>query len=128
MSRIGKKPIVLPKGVKLQVVDWGGSEPPMILLTGMGGTAHLFDSFARTVQPALAPDLPPDIAQGLNRIDNRVGGEEYDRGWPARAAGRIPIRPHSAAQPAIPCRPNTPRTRRHRTPASTAWSVTLAGV
>jgi non-heme chloroperoxidase len=35
------------KNVKLEVLDWGGSGRPLILLTGLGGTAHDFDEFAR---------------------------------------------------------------------------------
>jgi pimeloyl-ACP methyl ester carboxylesterase len=31
--------------VKLEVLDWGGSGPPMIFLAGNGGTAHVFDDF-----------------------------------------------------------------------------------
>jgi non-heme chloroperoxidase len=33
------------QGVKLEVLDWGGSGPPMIFLSGFGGTAHVFDKF-----------------------------------------------------------------------------------
>lgn len=32
--------------VRLQVLDWGGSGPPMVLLTGLGDNAHVFDHFA----------------------------------------------------------------------------------
>ena len=32
--------------VRLEVLDWGGSGPPLVLLTGLGGTAHGFDDFA----------------------------------------------------------------------------------
>lgn len=34
------------KGVRLEVVDWGGSGPPLIFLPGLGFTAHEFDSLA----------------------------------------------------------------------------------
>lgn len=34
------------QGVALEVLDWGGSGPPMILLAGLGNTAHVFDEFA----------------------------------------------------------------------------------
>jgi pimeloyl-ACP methyl ester carboxylesterase len=34
------------KGVKLEVFDWGGSGRPLVLLAGLGGTAHVFDGFA----------------------------------------------------------------------------------
>jgi pimeloyl-ACP methyl ester carboxylesterase len=32
--------------VKVEVLDWGGSGRPLILLAGLGGTAHDFDQFA----------------------------------------------------------------------------------
>jgi pimeloyl-ACP methyl ester carboxylesterase len=34
------------KGVKLEVLDWGGSGRPLFLLAGLGNTAHVFDSIA----------------------------------------------------------------------------------
>ncbi len=33
--------------VRLEVLDWGGTGRPVVLLTGLGGTAHDFDEFAR---------------------------------------------------------------------------------
>jgi len=33
--------------VKLEVLDWGGTGRPVVLLAGLGGTAHDFDEFAR---------------------------------------------------------------------------------
>jgi non-heme chloroperoxidase len=38
--------------VRLEVLDWGGSGRPVILLAGGGNTAHVFDEFA----PKLAPN------------------------------------------------------------------------
>ena len=32
--------------VKLEVLDWGGSGPPIVFLTGLGNNAHVFDKFA----------------------------------------------------------------------------------
>jgi len=32
--------------VKLEVLDWGGSGRPLVLLSGLGNTAHIFDQFA----------------------------------------------------------------------------------
>jgi non-heme chloroperoxidase len=32
--------------VKLEVLDWGGSGRPLVLLAGLGNTAHVFDEFA----------------------------------------------------------------------------------
>jgi non-heme chloroperoxidase len=38
--------VTVQKGVKLEVLDWGGNGPPLLLLSGLGNTAHVFDSFA----------------------------------------------------------------------------------
>src|ERR1051325_2998264 len=33
-------------GVRLEVLDWGGSGRPLVLIPGGGDTAHVFDDFA----------------------------------------------------------------------------------
>ncbi|HEV2324185.1 MAG TPA: alpha/beta hydrolase [Terracidiphilus sp.] len=38
--------VTVEPGVKLQVLDWGGSGRPLVLLAGEGSTAHEFDGFA----------------------------------------------------------------------------------
>jgi pimeloyl-ACP methyl ester carboxylesterase len=38
--------IAVDKGVQLEVLDWGGSGTPLVFLTGLGNTAHVFDTFA----------------------------------------------------------------------------------
>lgn len=38
--------ITVEKNVKLEVLDWGGSGRPLVLLAGLGNTAHVFDKFA----------------------------------------------------------------------------------
>ena len=38
--------IRVQKDVKLEVLDWGGSGRPVVLLAGAGCTAHIFDEFA----------------------------------------------------------------------------------
>jgi non-heme chloroperoxidase len=38
--------IGVESGVKLEVLDWGGSGKPLVLLAGLGNTAHVFDKFA----------------------------------------------------------------------------------
>jgi len=38
--------ITVDKDVTLEVLDWGGSGQPLVLLAGLGNTAHIFDSFA----------------------------------------------------------------------------------
>ena len=38
--------ITVARGVKLEVLDWGGNGPPLVFLAGLGNTAHAFDNFA----------------------------------------------------------------------------------
>jgi pimeloyl-ACP methyl ester carboxylesterase len=38
--------LVVEYGVRLEVLDWGGSGRPVVLLAGSGNTAHVFDDFA----------------------------------------------------------------------------------
>jgi non-heme chloroperoxidase len=38
--------ITVDTDVKLEVLDWGGSGRPVVLLTGLGNNAHIFDKFA----------------------------------------------------------------------------------
>jgi pimeloyl-ACP methyl ester carboxylesterase len=45
------KPVSVEEGVQLEVLDWGGSGPPLVLLAGLGDTAHVFDDFAQALTP-----------------------------------------------------------------------------
>lgn len=38
--------ISVDKDVRLEILDWGGSGRPLVLLTGLGNNAHVFDTFA----------------------------------------------------------------------------------
>lgn len=38
--------VTVEKGVRLEVLDWGGRGRPIVLLAGGGDTAHVFDDFA----------------------------------------------------------------------------------
>jgi pimeloyl-ACP methyl ester carboxylesterase len=38
--------VTVEPGVKLEVLDWGGTGRPLVLLAGLGNTAHIFDKFA----------------------------------------------------------------------------------
>jgi pimeloyl-ACP methyl ester carboxylesterase len=38
--------ITVQKDVKLEVLDWGGPGPPVVMLAGLGNTAHVFDNIA----------------------------------------------------------------------------------
>jgi len=38
--------VAVDERTKLEVLDWGGSGRPLVLLAGLGSTAHVFDAFA----------------------------------------------------------------------------------
>ena len=38
--------VAVAPGVRLEVLDWGGSGPPLVFLAGLGNTGHVFDDFA----------------------------------------------------------------------------------
>ena len=38
--------IAVAEGVSLEVLEWGGSGPPLVFLPGLGATAHAYESFA----------------------------------------------------------------------------------
>jgi hypothetical protein len=38
--------VTVDQGVKLELLDWGGAGRPVVLLTGSGHTAHVYDEFA----------------------------------------------------------------------------------
>ena len=38
--------VTVEAGVKLEVLDWGGSGRPLVMLAGLGNDAHVFDKFA----------------------------------------------------------------------------------
>lgn len=43
--------VTVDQDVKLEVLDWGGGVKPLILLAGMGSTAHVYDGFATKLTP-----------------------------------------------------------------------------
>jgi non-heme chloroperoxidase len=43
---VRKRSVKAEKDVSLEVLDWGGSGRPMVLLKGLGDDAHIFDDFA----------------------------------------------------------------------------------
>jgi hypothetical protein len=54
--------VEVEKDVRLEVVDWGGSERPLILLAGLGNTAHVFDKFAQKLTPSYHVYGVPGVA------------------------------------------------------------------
>ena len=45
--------VTVGKNVRLEVLDWGGSGRPLVLLAGGGDTAHVFDDFASKLTGSL---------------------------------------------------------------------------
>jgi non-heme chloroperoxidase len=43
---IGTQYVTVGKNVRLEVLDWGGTGRPVVLLAGLGNSAHVFDAFA----------------------------------------------------------------------------------
>lgn len=43
--------VIVEYGVRVEVLDWGGTGRPLVLLTGSGNTAHIFDDFAPKLTP-----------------------------------------------------------------------------
>lgn len=41
--------VTVAPDVRLEVLDWGGTGRPVVLLAGLGNTAHVFDDFAATL-------------------------------------------------------------------------------
>lgn len=39
--------VTVEPGVQLEVLDWGGTGRPLVFLSGLGDTAHVYDDFAR---------------------------------------------------------------------------------
>src|SRR6516164_5625647 len=44
--------VTVEEGVRLEVLDWGGEGRPVVLIAGLGNTAHIFDELAvKTFRP-----------------------------------------------------------------------------
>jgi non-heme chloroperoxidase len=43
--------VTVDAGVQSEVLDWGGTGRPVVLLAGLGNTAHVFDDFAPKLTP-----------------------------------------------------------------------------
>ena len=38
--------VTVDNGIRLEMLDWGGARRPIVLLSGLWNTAHVFDDFA----------------------------------------------------------------------------------
>ena len=45
-TKHGVQMVTVDDNVKLEVLDWGGTGRPVVLLTGLGNNAHIYDKFA----------------------------------------------------------------------------------
>ena len=52
LAKSTTRSIEVAPGISLEVIDWGGSGPPLVFLAGLGNTAHIFDNFAPKFVPA----------------------------------------------------------------------------
>jgi non-heme chloroperoxidase len=74
--------IMVDNGVKLEVLDWGGKGRPLVLLAGLGNTAHVFDKFAVKLTPkyhvygitrrGFGDSSVPDSGYGADRLGDDV--------------------------------------------------------
>ena len=76
--------VTVEKNVKLEVLDWGGTGRPLILLAGLGNTAHVFDKFALKLAPTYHVygitrrgfgDSSAPAPQGANYSADRLGDD-----------------------------------------------------
>ena len=51
LSKSTIRMITVAPNVSLEVIDWGGTGPPLVFLSGLGNTAHVFDNFAPKFVP-----------------------------------------------------------------------------
>ena len=76
--------VTVEPGVKLEVLDWGGTGRPVVLLTGLGNNAHVFDGFAEKLTSKFhvygitrrgygASDTPPVLGDAYSA--NRLGDD-----------------------------------------------------
>ncbi len=70
-------------GVKIEVLDWGGSGPPLVLLAGLGAAAHNFDSFAFALRPSFHVYAISRRGYGGSSAP-QPAGENYSAGPPCR--------------------------------------------
>src|SRR5579871_900054 len=74
--------ITVDNNVKLEVLDWGGKGRPLVMLAGLGNTAHVFDKFALKLTPqyhvygitrrGFGDSSVPDSGYGADRLGDDV--------------------------------------------------------
>jgi hypothetical protein len=112
-------------GVQLEVLDFGGSGRPIVLLAGFGNTAHVYDELAPKLTgaghvPVHLPHRPQRLVLRLLFPRPNVGSlvERQRLVRQSLQAAASSRRLHSRHWPSLPAR--TTRARPRRTPSSIA--------
>ncbi|MBY0492487.1 MAG: alpha/beta hydrolase [Gemmatimonadaceae bacterium] len=72
--------ITVAPSVQLEVLDWGGTGPTLVFLSGLGNSAHIFDDFALRFRDRF--HVVAVTRRGFGRSTNTTGG--YDAATRAR--------------------------------------------
>lgn len=77
--------ITVQKGVRLSVLDWGGSGRPLVLLSGLGNSGHIFYGFVSKLTPkyhvysitrrGFGDSSKPDPSNAANYSADRLGDD-----------------------------------------------------
>ena len=79
--------VAVDDGVRLEVLDWGGSGKPVVLLPGLRFTSHVFDGFAKKLGLATFIELRASAAV---QIEVPSKTRSLIRNWPASPSKGIP--------------------------------------
>lgn len=71
--------VTVDKGVRLEVLDWGGRGRPIVLLAGGGDTAHVFDDFARELPSFTHHHIYAITRRGFGASGYRPSTDPADR-------------------------------------------------
>jgi pimeloyl-ACP methyl ester carboxylesterase len=63
--------VTVDNDVQVEVLDWGGTGRPVVLLAGLGNTAHIYDEFA----PKLIPEYH---VYGITRRGYGASSKRHD--------------------------------------------------
>lgn len=82
LTKHSQRFVTVDSGVRLEVLDWGGSGRPLVLLAGLGNTAHVFDQ--------LAPKLTAEYhVYGVTRRGFGASGVPATGYWSDRLADDV---------------------------------------
>src|SRR5436305_1224574 len=73
-------------GVKVEVLDWGGFGPPVLLLSGSGNTAHVFEDFAPKLIACCRVHVYGMTRRGYGASSKPERGTQR-RSWPKMTGG-----------------------------------------